>query len=79
MGDPEADLKLTIFLSCLIITVLGSPPFSVEASGVIADVRVWHGGGSRCSIGGLISPRWKKMEVVIQDKPIKKLEDDSLS
>ena len=34
------DLKLTVLLSCLRVTVLGRPPFLEEASGVIAGVGV---------------------------------------
>ena len=40
LGGLETDLKLTVFPSCLRITVLGSPPLPEEAPGIIADVRV---------------------------------------
>ena len=40
LGGLEADLKLTILLSCLGIMVLGSPPLLEEAPGIIIGVRV---------------------------------------
>ena len=36
----EADLKLTVFLSCLGIMVLGCPPLPEETPGVIVIVGV---------------------------------------
>ena len=81
MRGPKADLKLTIFPSCLRITVLGRPPLPKETPGVVAVVgirgvrrRVRHGGSIRCSIGGLAGPRRKRTKAVIQDEPINKLE-----
>ena len=80
------DLKLIVFLSCLGITVLGSLPLLEEAPGIVAGVqvrgvrrRVRRGGGGRCNTGGPIDPGRKRLEPVIQDKPVNKLEDDSLS
>ena len=40
LRDPETDLKLAIFLGCFGIAVLGCPPLSDEAPGIIAIVRV---------------------------------------
>jgi len=40
LRDPEVDLKLAVFLSCLRITVLGCPPLLEETPGVIAVVRI---------------------------------------
>ena len=40
MGGLKTDLKLIVFLSCLRIMVLGSPPLPEEAPGVVASVRV---------------------------------------
>ena len=81
MRCPEVDLKLIVLQSCLGVTVLGRPPLPEETPGVIAVVgvegvrqRIWHRGGIRCSIGGLIGPRRKWTKVVIQDEPINKLE-----
>ena len=81
MRGPKVDLKLTVLPSCLRVTVLGRPPLPEETPGVIAVVgvegvrrRIWHRGGIRCSIGGLIGPERKWMKAIIQDKPINKLE-----
>ena len=38
--DPEADLKLAIFPSCLEIMVLGCPPLLEETPGVIVVVGI---------------------------------------
>ena len=38
MTDPEADLKLAIFLSCLGIIVLGYPSLLEETQGIVAVV-----------------------------------------
>ena len=76
------DLKLTVFLSCLGITVLGSPPLLEEASGVVVGVRVegvWRGDSGRSNIGRPIDPRRRRLESIIQDEPINKLEDNLLS
>ena len=82
LRDPEVDLKLTIFLSCLRIMVLGCPPLLEEMPSVVAIVgvggvqrRIRHGGGIRCSIRGLAGPRRKRTKVVIQDEPINELEE----
>jgi hypothetical protein len=40
LGDPEVDLKLTVFPSCLGIMVLGDLPLSDEAPGIVTVVRV---------------------------------------
>ena len=40
MIGPKVDLKLTIFSSCLRITVLGCPPLPEEKLGVIAVIGV---------------------------------------
>ena len=40
MRDPEADLKLVVFLSCLGITVLGYPPLLEETPGVVVVVGI---------------------------------------
>jgi len=40
LGDPETDLKLAIFPSCLEIAVLGRPPLLEEALSIVAIVRV---------------------------------------
>ena len=40
LRDPEKDLKLAVFPSCLGITVLGCPPLSEETPGVVAIVRI---------------------------------------
>ena len=81
LRDPEADLKLAIFPSCLRITVLGCPPLPEETSGIITVVgirgirrRVQHRGSIRYGIGGLAGPR-KRTEAIIQDEPINKLEE----
>jgi len=80
LRDPEADLKLTVLLSCLRVTVLGCPPLPEETLGVIAVVGVR---GVRRQIrcdssrrGGrrLTGPGRKWTKVVIQDEPINKLE-----
>ena len=81
MRDLEADLKLTIFSSCLRITVLCCPPRSEETLGVVAVIgiggvrrRVQRRGSIRYNIRGLAGPR-KRIKTVIQDEPIDKLED----
>ena len=80
LRDPEANLKLTIFPSCLRITVLGCPPLLEETPGVVAIIgiggvrrRVRRRGSIRYSIVGLTGPR-KRTNAVIQDEPIDKLE-----
>ena len=40
LRDPEADLKLAIFSSCLGIAVLSRPPLSKKTPGVVAVVGV---------------------------------------
>ena len=40
LRDPEADLKLTVFSSCLGITVLGYPPLLEETPGFVAIVGI---------------------------------------
>ena len=40
MRGPKVDLKLTVFLGCLRITVLGCPPLPEETSGVVAVVGI---------------------------------------
>ena len=40
LRDPEVDLKLTVFQSCLEIMVLSCPPLSEETLGIIAIVGV---------------------------------------
>jgi len=40
LRDPEADLKLVVFPSCLEIMVLGYPPLLEETPGVIAIVGI---------------------------------------
>ena len=40
LRDPKMDLKLAVFSSRLGIAVLGCPPLSEEAPGIIAIVRV---------------------------------------
>ena len=81
MRGPKVDLKLTIFLSCLRITVLGYPPLPEETPSIVTVVgiggvrrRVRRGGSIRYGIGGLAGPWGKRTKVVIQDKPINKLE-----
>ena len=81
MRGPKVDLKLTVFLSCLGITVLGCPPLLEETLGVVTIVgigevrrRVRCGGSIRCSIGGLTGAGRKRTKAVIQDEPINKLE-----
>jgi len=73
LRDPEMDPKLAIFLSHLRIMVLGHPPLSEEALGIIAVVRVrgirQRGRCRRCSIRGLASLE-KRTKTVIQNKPI---------
>jgi len=36
LRDPEADLKLAVFSSCLRITVSGCPPLPEETLGIVA-------------------------------------------
>ena len=69
----ETDLKLAIFPSCFGIAVLGRPPLSEKAPGVVAVVRIGgvrrRGRHGRCSVRGPAGPR-KKTETVIHNKPI---------
>ena len=72
MRSLKAALKLTILPGCLRITVFGRPPLLEETLGIIAVVgvrgvqrRIWCRGGIRCSIGGLVGPRRKWLEIVI--------------
>ena len=40
LRNPEADLELAVFLSCLRIAVLGRPPLPKEARGIIVIIPV---------------------------------------
>ena len=79
----EAALKLTIFLSCLGVTVLGHPPFLEETPGVVTIVGVKgirqrvRCGNSRCGGRRLAYPGRKWPDVVIEDEPTDALVDDS--
>ena len=73
---PEMDLKLAIFPSCFGIAVLGRPPLSEKAPGVVAVVRIRgvqrQGRRGRCSVRGPAGPG-KGTETIIHNKPIGEL------
>jgi len=73
LRDPEVDLELAIFPSCLGIAVLSRPPLSEKTLGVVAVVGVERiqrrGRHRRCSIRGLASPG-ERTKTIIQNEPI---------
>ena len=82
MRGPKADLKLTILLNYLGVTILGRPSLLEEMPGVVAIIGVGGVrrrilcGSSRRSGRRLAGPR-RSRKSVIEDKPADALVDDS--